>query len=111
MLKNLLLLSAFSTFVVIVIVGLDIYHKSQISSLPPSTQRNIVPITPAFDKETLEGLKKRAPVEVNLTEKSTIISEGTRDASTNPTPSPTNEQEASPPASEEANLSTPATQP
>lgn len=89
MLKNLLLLAGFSTFVVIVIVALDIYHKSKVSSLQPSTQRNIVPITPTFDKKTLEKLKSREQFSVDLREKSTIISADTQSTTASPTPTPT----------------------
>lgn len=78
MLKNLLFLAGFSTFVVIMVVGLDIYHKSNTSSLQPSTQKRIVPITPTFDKETIENLKQREPITVDLNDKSKVISEDSK---------------------------------
>lgn len=101
MIKNLLFLAGFSTFVVIVIVGLDIYHKSKISSLQPSTQRRVIPITPTFDKEALENLKQREPIAVDLSEGSTVISEDSKNAVPGQlTPVPT--QASSPIASQSA---------
>ncbi|MDO8270140.1 MAG: hypothetical protein Q7T54_05740 [Candidatus Levybacteria bacterium] len=95
MLKNLLLLSAFSTFVVIILVGLDIYHKNNISSLQDTTKRNILPIDPKFDKSTLDQLKKRDPITVSLTGKSSVISEDSKPTSRGlNSPSPTITQPA-----------------
>lgn len=84
MLKNLLLLSLFSAFVVVVLIGLEIYHNFQTSSLTSRTQTRVIPIPPTFDKETLEELKTRQAVQVNLSEKTNIISE--ESISTQPLP-------------------------
>lgn len=90
MLKNFLLLTAFSTFVVIVIVSLDVFHKYQISSLKENTQRRVVSISPNFDTETIEGLRERVPISATIEGKSGIISEDTSTgAKVTPTPSPT----------------------
>ena len=78
MLKNLILLSGFSTFVVIVIVGLGIYHDYNKSSLMSNTQVHVIAITPGFDKKTLTSLRKRIPVAVNLQEKSSVVSEDSK---------------------------------
>lgn len=86
MLKNLLLLTGFSTFVVIIIVGLDVYHKYTLSTLPPKTQKNIVPIESKFDKTTIDSLKKRTPVPVNLQERSSVTSEDSEETTSSPTP-------------------------
>ncbi len=75
MLKNLLLLSAFSAFCVIIIIGLNIYHGYTLSSLPSTTQKRVVPITPTFDKDTIEKLKERKNVSANLSEKTKVVSE------------------------------------
>ena len=87
MLKNFLLLTAFSTFVVIVIVGLDVFHKYQVSTLKENTQKRVLPISPNFDNDTLEGLKKRIPISVSLEGKSSVVSEDTSSGGT-PTPTP-----------------------
>lgn len=86
MLKNLLLLSGFSTFVVIVVVGFNIYHNSTISSLSTRTQKHVSPITPTFDKKTLSDLKKRKSITVSLEEKSDVISEDSKQAALSPSP-------------------------
>lgn len=78
MLKNLLLLSGFSTFVVVVIIGLNIYHDHELSSLPSSTQIHVTAITPNFDKKSLDQLKKRVSNPVNLQEKSGVVSEDSK---------------------------------
>lgn len=75
MLKNLLLLSGFSTFVVIVIIGLNIYHNYELSSLSSKTQIHVKAIVPSFDKKTLNDLKKRIPISITLQDKSSVISE------------------------------------
>lgn len=89
MLKNLILLTGFSTFVVIVIVSLNIYHNHSLSSLPGTTQKHVTPISPNFDKKTLETLEKRSPISVDLDEKSKVTSEDSPSATT-----PTDENES-----------------
>jgi hypothetical protein len=91
MLKNLLLLSGFSTFAVIIIIGLNIYHNHELSTLPSTTQVHVVSIPGSFDKKTLNNLKKRVPINVDLLEKSSVVSEdskktGTTTPTTTPTP-------------------------
>ena len=81
MLKNLFLLSGFSTFVVIVIIGLNVYHNSITSTVPSTTQIHVVPIPASFDSKTVDDLKKRTPIIVSLKEKSGIVSEDTKKAS------------------------------
>lgn len=88
MLKNFLLLTAFSTFVVIVIIALDVYHKIQVSSLPENTKKRIIPIPSNFDTQTLESLKTRKPISGNIEGKSAVVSEDTKNP-TSPTPIPT----------------------
>ena len=86
MLKNLLLLTGFSTFVVVVIIGLNIYHDHELSSLPSSTQIHVTAITPNFDTKTLDALKKRSSIDVSLQEKSAVVSEDSKQTTTLPTP-------------------------
>lgn len=86
MLKNLLLLSGFSTFVVIVLVGFNVYHSSITSVVPATTQIHVEPIPATFDTKTIDELKKRTPVIVSLKEKSGIVSEDTKKASESAAP-------------------------
>lgn len=86
MLKNILLLTAFSTFAVIVIVAFDVYHKIQISSLPENTKKRVIPIAPNFDTKTLDSLKSRVPIVVSIEGKSQVVSEDTKTATLTPSP-------------------------
>lgn len=86
MLKNLLLLSAFSTFAVIIIIGFNVYHNYTLSSLPNLTKKRVVSIPASFDKETLDELKIRTPIVVDLFEKTKVISEDSQGLSSTPTP-------------------------
>ena len=86
MLKNFLYLTAFSTFVVIVIVALDVYHKYQVSSLKENTKRRVISISPNFDEKTLESLKSRVPINVTLEGKSTVVSVDSKSGDLTPTP-------------------------
>ena len=86
MLKNLLLLAGFSTFVVFVIIGLNVFHDHEVSSLPASTQIHVNSITPNFDTKTLDQLKKRTPISVSLLEKSAVVSEDSKQTTILPTP-------------------------
>lgn len=105
MLKNLLLLSGFSTFVVIIIIGLDIYHGYTLSSLPATTQKHVESIVPNFDKKTLNELKKRVPIQVSLQDKSTVVSDDSKETQTTPSPTPSTPQSNSATAS--ANIAIP----
>lgn len=89
MLKNLLLLTGFSTFVVVVIVGLNVYHNFTLSSLPKTTQQKIIPIDPSFDKKTLESLKKREQITVSIDEKSSVVSDDSKQTGAAISASPT----------------------
>ena len=88
MLKNLLLLTGFSTFSVIIIIAFDVYHKIQISSLSENTKVRVISIPPTFDNKAIVDLKKRTPITVNLTDKSSVTSEDSKSTATNPAPSP-----------------------
>lgn len=95
MLKNLLILSAFSAFAVVVIISLNIYHNYTLSSLPKTTKTRIIPLKPNFDTDTIEELKKRTPIGVNLSEKTEVVSEDAQGLSTTPTPSPDTQETSS----------------
>lgn len=112
MLKNLLLLSGFSTFVVIVIIGLNIYHDHKLSSLPSSTQTHVTSIPANFDKKTLDELKKRVSTTVSLQEKSNVVSEDSKQTGLiSTTPTPTIAQPLTASKSASPILVSPATQP
>ena len=97
MLKNFLILSGFSTFVVAVYIGLNIFLSSKDSTLPIKTQTQINTIPSTFDTKTLNSLKKRVPISVDLQEKSNVLSDSKTKTLT--TPSPTDiPQPASPSA-------------
>ncbi len=91
MLKNLVLLSGFSTFAVVIIIALTVWHNYQLSSISQTTQAHVVPIPASFDKKTLNDLKKRKTIDVVIGGKSEIVSSDSQDASatTTITPSPT----------------------
>lgn len=78
MLKNLLLLAGFSTFVVVVIIGLNLFHESQLNSLPKTTQKRIKEIPAKFDTDTLNDLKGRLTIPSDITEDSAVLSEDSR---------------------------------
>lgn len=89
MLKNLLLLSGFSAFAVIVILSFNIYHNYTISSLPKSTQKKVINIPSTFDKKTLSELKKRSAFPVDLFEQTKVLSEDKNPSQTNSSQSAT----------------------
>ena len=81
MLKNLIFLFGFSTFVTIVWIGTTIYHNSVTSKISEANKIKIEPINPSFDMETLESLDGRQIITVNLSNNLSII-EDVKDIST-----------------------------
>jgi len=75
MLKHLIFLFGFSTFVVIVWITTSIYHNSVTSKITPANQQKIIPINAVFDTETLDLLEKREKIRVNLSERASVIEE------------------------------------
>lgn len=73
MLKNLLLLSAFTTFVVAVWIGLTIKHNLTDTTISKPTQSHIIPITPGFDIKTISELKKRDTINASLANQTEIL--------------------------------------
>jgi len=80
MFKNLILLSGFSTFVVIAIIALNIYHARTDSTLSPLTKERSTPIDATFDQQTLQELRSRNAVPVDLTSRSGVITQDELDA-------------------------------
>lgn len=74
MLKNLILLFAFSTFVMIVWVSMSIYHSSVATRITPANQIKIEPIEPLFDTKTLEQLSSREKIDADLNKKTSAVS-------------------------------------
>lgn len=115
MFKNILLLVGFSTFVVFAIIALNIYHTRTTSTIPPITQKYSTPIDPSFDMKTLQSLKNRNSVPVDLTSKSGVVTKDEIDATqgatqavqTKPTPTPSGITPAPPvtiPSSQSGNI-------
>jgi hypothetical protein len=73
MLKNLIFLFGFSTFVTIVWIVTTLYHNSVTSQISKANQVRIEPINPSFDMETLESLDGRQIITVNLSNNLSII--------------------------------------
>lgn len=80
MFKNLLLLSGYSAFVVFAIIAFNIYHTRVTSTIPDATKIKTNPIEPTFDMQTLQSLRGRASVPVNLDSKSGVITQDEIDA-------------------------------
>ncbi len=82
MLKNLIFLFGFSTFVTVVWISTTIYHNSVTSKITPENKRKIEPINSTFDTKTLEQLDSRQVVRANLSEKLSIIEDNNEQNST-----------------------------
>ena len=80
MFKNILLLVGFSTFVVFAIIAFNIYHARTTSTIPPITQKYSTPIDSSFDMETLQALKNRNAIPIDLQSKSGVITQDEIDA-------------------------------
>lgn len=73
MLKNLIFLFGFSTFVTIVWISTTLYHNSVTSKISEANKVKIAPIDPNFDIATLESLDGRQIITVNLSNNLSII--------------------------------------
>lgn len=73
MLKNLIFLFGFSTFVTVVWIGTTIFHNSVTSRISESNQLKIAPIDPTFDLETLDSLEARTEIPVSLSDSLSIV--------------------------------------
>lgn len=73
MLKNLIFLFGFSTFVTVVLISTTLFHNSVTSRISKANQVRIEPINPSFDSETLESLDGRQTITVNLSNNLSII--------------------------------------
>lgn len=57
--KDLVFLLASASILVLVWIAFSIYHNLATSTIPQTLETSISPISPTFDKKTLEGLKQR----------------------------------------------------
>ena len=74
MLKNLVYLAIFTTFIVLVWIGVTIYHNFSTTTISEVTQIQIVPIKATFNKETVSNLKRRKQINADLSQPSSISS-------------------------------------
>lgn len=68
MLKNLVYLAVFTTFVVAVWIGLTIYHNFSKTTISEVAQIQIVPINPTFNPNAINELKQRRQVAADLSQ-------------------------------------------
>lgn len=66
MLKNLVYLSIFTTFVVLVWVALSIYNSINSSTITRVESTQIIPINPTFNTAVITSLQNRIQVPVDL---------------------------------------------
>lgn len=81
MFKNMLYLSIFAMFVVVTLIASNVYHNLVQSKVAEDTTIKTTSISPVFDLETLEDLKLRKKIFVDLKEK-TELSKQTTTSST-----------------------------
>ncbi len=89
MLKNLVYLAIFTSFVVLVWMILSIYHNVTSSTISTTISTQIAPLAPSFDVSAIDNLKKRAEVSSNRSETITFpsVSPGAPSPSLTPAPS------------------------
>lgn len=82
MLRNLLLIAIFTVFTVFAWIGFSVLHQLQTSTISKDTTIKIDPITPTFDRKTLEKLQTHKEQPADLNEKVIINPTGTQRSST-----------------------------
>lgn len=75
MLKNFVYLTIFTTFIVIVWIGVTIYHNISTTTISEVAQIQIAPINPTFNKATIANLKKRKQIEADLSRSITVVTD------------------------------------
>lgn len=92
MLKNLVYFAFFTTFVVLVWVGLGIYHNFSTSTIPTNVSVQIKPLPASFNTDALDSLKTRLIVPPDLNQAAASRSAGVQTVTiqlqTTVTPSP-----------------------
>ncbi|HVT01453.1 MAG TPA: hypothetical protein VHE53_04445 [Patescibacteria group bacterium] len=66
MIKGLLYITLLTTAAVISWIAFSVYHSTVTSTIAPDTAIIITPIPPSFDRETIEKLKNKKVVPVDL---------------------------------------------
>lgn len=69
MIKNILYLSILINVGVLALIGFNVYHNSKTSTVSEDTNIQAAPITPTFDTKTIDELKTRSEIIVNLQDK------------------------------------------
>lgn len=72
MLKNLLLIVVFTLFSVVALIAFNIYHNVTTSKISEDAAKQVIPITPSFDKETLNQIETRRVIQADLSEQPAI---------------------------------------
>lgn len=90
MLKNLAYLAAFTTFVVLVWISLTIYNIFNASTINSNVTEQIIPISPNFNNQTIEDLRSRLQIPVDLGQN--IATQSASPTPTPPLPTPTQSQ-------------------
>ncbi len=84
--KDLLFIMISGFTLVVFWIGFNIYHNAKTSTIPEATSIQITPITPTFDKKTIDEIKKRnkiSPVfEINTNPTPTIATSSATKQST-----------------------------
>lgn len=99
--KDFIYLSALTSFVVFSWIVFSIVHNLSNSTIPPNTSILITPIPASFDRKTLDEIKKRKNLSVNLEE--SLVASTTPIPTSTPIPTPT---QVPPENTPEENLST-----
>ena len=68
MIKNILYLAILLTVFAISWIASSVYHNLATSTIPKTSQIQIIPITGKFDAQTLESLQERSVIQVDLKE-------------------------------------------
>ena len=72
--RDILILLIPAFILVVIWVGFSIYHNAVVSTIPSNVNEQINPITPYFDTNTIENLKRRQVVIPVYQPKGTSIS-------------------------------------
>jgi hypothetical protein len=79
--KNIILFSAVTFFMVIVWIGFSIYHNQTSSTVAPNVASQMNPITPRFDTQVIESLRNRKQVIVSLNQTMQLLDTAPKQAS------------------------------
>lgn len=72
--KNIVYLAILTTVVVASWIGFSVHHSYTTSTIGSDTKIRITPIAPQFDKTTVERLRAKKVINVDLNQKRIIVS-------------------------------------